>query len=202
MTDRLRLFGLPVAALVLVTGVLGIQLANGGGEFEPTRTTDPCAARTVTSQAEGIDGLVERLVLLGIDGAACSLHLSREALAMRLAEPNHTDAEIEALRNGLLGAVVRMQGDGSLPPASELIDEALDSIELNDLLKAAIRALPDALVNAALHTDDILNRTITGLDLRDLLANLDDENDLNQQIEDAVIPAVKDSLAARLRDLL
>lgn len=202
MNDRLTFVGLPAAALVLVTAVLGIQLANGGGDFEPTRTSDPCAARTVTSQSAGIDGLVERLVLLGIDGAACQLHLSREALALKLAEPEHTDGEIDALRDGLLSAVGRMKADGSLPPASELIDEALDSMNLNGLLKAAIRALPDSLVNTALRTDDVLTRTINELDLRAVLANLDDENDLTQRIEAAVIPAVQDSLAARLQELL
>ena len=56
--------------------------------------------------------------------------------------------------------------------------------------------------SAALKTDDILVRTINDLDLRDLLANLDDQSDLNQQVEAAVTPAVKDSLAARLRDLI
>ena len=202
MNDRLTFVGLPAAALVLVTAVLGIQLANGGGDFEPTRTSDPCAARTVTSQSAGIDGLVERLVLLGIDGAACQLHLSREALAVKLAEAEHTDGEIDALRDGLLSAVGRMKADGSLPPASELIDEALDSMNLNGLLKAAIRALPDSLVNTALRTDDVLTRTINELDLRAVLANLDDENDLTQRIEAAVIPAVQDSLAARLQELL
>ena len=73
MTSRARLAGLPAVALVLVSGVLGVQLANGGGTFEPLQPADPCVARTVTSQAEGIDGLTERLVLLGIDGAACRL---------------------------------------------------------------------------------------------------------------------------------
>ena len=30
-----------------------------------------------------------------------------------------------------------MKDDGSLPPASELVDEALDNADLNDFLKAA-----------------------------------------------------------------
>ncbi len=95
-----------------------------------------------------------------------------------------------------------MKDDGTLPPASELVDEALDSTDLNGFLKAAIRALPDSVVDAALKTDDVLTRTIDDLDLRTLLANLDNESDLEQQIDAAVTQAVKDSLAARLRDLL
>jgi hypothetical protein len=203
VTSRFHLAGLPSVALALVTGVLGVQLAHGGGTFEPLRPADPCAARTVTSRAEGMDGLTERLVLLGIDGAACRLHVSREALTLELAQPGtRTDAEIDALREGLLAAVRRMKDDGTLPPVSELVDEALDNADLNGFLEAAIRALPDSVVNAALKTDDVLNRTIEDLDLRTVLANLDNEHDLYQQINAAVTQAVKDSLVARLRDLL
>jgi hypothetical protein len=203
MTGRTRLASLPVVALVLVSGVLGIQLANGGGTFEPLRPADPCAARQVTSRADGIDGLTERLVLLGIDGAACRLHVSREALTLELAQPGvRTNAEIHAVRAGLLSAVQRMKDDGSLPPASELVDEALDAADLNVFVKAAIRAIPDSVVNAALKTDDVLRRTIEDLDLRALLATIDDQQGLNQQIDAAVTSAVKDSLAARLRELL
>jgi hypothetical protein len=203
MTGVLRLTGLPAVALVLVAGVLGIQLAHGGGTFEPLQPVDPCVARTVTSQAEGIDGLTERLVLLGLDGAACQLHVSREALTLELAQPGpRTDAEIDALRAGLLSAVQRMKDDGTLPPASDLVDEALDNSDLNSFLEAAIRALPDSVINAAVKTDDVLNRTINDLDLRAVLANLDDQEDLNRQLNAAVTQAVKDSLVARLRDLL
>jgi hypothetical protein len=203
MTDLARRAGLPVAALAVVAGVLGVQLANGGGSCEPLRPADPCVARTVTSEADGIDGLTERLVLLGIDGAACHLDVSREALTLELAQTGTpTDAQIDALREGLLDAVRQMLDDGSLPAASELVNEALDSADLNGFLEAAIRAVPDSVVDAALKTDDVLTRAIEDLDLRSILANLDDRDDLNQQVEAAVTQAVKDSLVARLREIL
>lgn len=202
MTGGWRMVGLPVLALVLVCGVLGVQVAHGGGEFEPLRPSDPCVARTVTSQAGGLDGLTERLVLIGIDEAACTLGVSREALTLELAQPGpRTDEEIEALRGGLLSAVGRMQEDGSLPPASELVDEALDNADLDDFLKSVIRALPASVIDAAVKTDDVLVRAIDELDLRTLLANLDDQDDLDEQVNAAVTQAVKDSLLARLRDL-
>ena len=198
-----RFLGLPTLALVLVAGVLGIQLANGGGSFEPTRTADPCVARHVNSRSGGIEGLTERLVLLGIDGAACRLGLSREALTLELAGTEApTDAELDALRQGLLDAVRRMKDHGSLPEASELVDEALDSIELNGFIKAAIRALPDSVINAALKTDDVLVRTIEDLDLRDLIANLENPDDLARQIEPVITKAVQDSLTERLQSIL
>lgn len=203
MSETSRLVGLPAVALVLVSSVLGVQLAQGGGTFEPLRSADPCVAREVTSQADGIDGLTERLVLLGIDGAACRLEVSREALTLRLAHPGpRTDAEVDALREGLVAAVRRMKDDGSLPPISALVDEALDNAELNGFLEAAIRALPDSVVDAAVKTDDVLTRAIEGLDLRSVLEDLDDQDDLNRQLDAAITQAVKDSLVDRLRELL
>jgi hypothetical protein len=197
------LLALPAVAVILVGSVLGVQLAAGGASYAPLHPADPCAVRDVTSRAAGIDGLTERLVLLGLDGAACRLHVSREALTLELARPGpRSDAEVAALRAGLLSAVQRMKADGTLPPASAFVDQALDSSDLNDLLKIAIRALPDSVVDAALPTDDVLTRTIDDLDLRALLANLDDQRGLDQQLEAAVTQAVQDSLAARLHDLL
>ena len=202
MTSRLGLVGLPAVALVLAAGVLGVQVANGGGEFEPLRPADPCVAREVSSEAEGIDGLTERLVLLGIDGAACRLEVSREALTLELAQGGApTDAQVDALREGLQDAVQRMEDDGSLPPISELVDEAMDNADLNGFLEAAIRAIPDSVVDAALHTDDVLSRAIDDLDLRTILENLDDQQALNQQMEAAITQAVQDSLVDRLQDL-
>ena len=198
-----RWVGLPIAAAVLVCGVVGVQLANGGGTYEPLRPADPCVERPVTSRADGIDGLTERLVLIGIDGAACRLNVSREALTLELAQSGEpTDAQVDAMRAGLTSAVRRMKADGSLPPASELVDEALESADLNGLVKRLIRALPASAIDAALTTDDVLTRAIDDLDLRALLASVDDQRELERQIEVAVTQAVKDSLEARLRDLL
>ncbi len=203
MNTFVRRAGMPLAALVLVGAVLAVQIANGGGTFEPLRPADPCAERVVVSKSDGIEGVTERLVLLGVDGAACQLGVSREALTLKLGQPGtRTHREIAALRDGLRSAVGRMKEDGSLPLASELVDEALDSADLNGLLKRAIRALPDSFINKALKTDDVLLRTIDDLDLRAILANLSDQGDLNQQVEAAVTQAVKDSLKARLRGLL
>jgi hypothetical protein len=203
MTSWLRWTALPVLAVALVAGVLAVQVGHGGGSFEPLHPADPCVEREVTSRAEGIDALTERLVLLGIDGAACRLHISREALSLELAQSDDpTDAQVDALRGGLHDAVHRMKADGTLPPISSFVDEALDNADLNGFLKAAIKALPDSVIDAALKTDDVLDRSIDDLDLRELLANVDDQDDLNRQVEAAVTQAVKDSLVDRLRNLL
>ena len=203
MTVKLRLAALPVLAVALVVGVLGVQVAHGGGTFVPLQPADPCAVRAVSSTSTGIDGLTEELVLLGLDGAACQLGVSREALILQLAQQGEpTDAQVNALRAGLLQAVDRMQADGSLPPASDLVDEALDRSNLNGFLKTAIRALPDSVIDNALKTDDVLRRTINQLDLRAVLANLSNSGDLTKQINSAITKAVEQALLARLREIL
>lgn len=199
----LRAWLLPAIAAALIGGVLGFQLANGGGDFTPLRAADPCAFRVVTSVATGIEGLGERLVLLGTDGAACRLGKSREALILDLATPGpRPAAEIAAVRAGLLGAVDRMKAEGTLPKASQLSEEALAQAHLPGLVRVLIRALPDAVINSALKTDDVLKRAITKLDLRSLLAHLDDPDQLTGQINAAVTQAVKDALLDRLRHLV
>lgn len=203
MTSVARLVGLPVVALVLVCGVLGVELANDGGRFEPLKPADPCVEREVTSEAEGIDALTERLVLLGIDGAACRLEVSREALTLELAQPGErTDEQVDALREGLHAAVQRMEKDGTLPEASDLVDEALGNADLNGFVEALIKALPDSVINAAVKMDDVLDRTIDDVDLRDVLENLDDPDDLNRELNAAVEKAVKDSIIDRLKGLV
>lgn len=202
-SSRAGAAALVVGSVAVVAGVLGVQVGQGGGTFEPLRPADACSERVVTSRADGIEGLTERLVLLGVNDAACRLGLSREAFTLELARGGElSDEQVDALREGLHAAVDQMADDGSLPGASDLVDEALDQADLNRFLEAAIRALPDSIVDAALATDDVLDRAIDDLDLRELLADLDDQDDLNRQVEAAVTAAVKASLADRLRNLI
>ena len=52
MTGLLRLAGLPVAALVMVAGVLGVQLARGGGGYGLVRC-GPRAGTHLRAEATG-----------------------------------------------------------------------------------------------------------------------------------------------------
>jgi hypothetical protein len=192
---RLRAAALPALAVVLVSGVLAVQLANGGGRYSPLRPADSCLTRPVTSVAAGIDGLTEQLVLTGLDAAACQIGMSREAFALQIAQPGtHTDAQIDALRMGLLIAVDTLNADGKLPRASQLAREAVEDSNLSSFRKAAIRAIPDALIDKTLTTDDVLRRTINDLDLRALLANLGNRHDMTKQVDTAVMQAVLERL--------
>jgi len=194
--DRLRAGALPALAVVLVSGVLAVQLANGGGHYSPLRPADSCVVQPASSVSTGIDGLTEEVVLTGLEAAACQLGVSREALALQLAQPGaHTDAQINALRSGLLTAVDVLKAAGKLPKASQLVREAVDASNLSGLRKTAIRAIPDALIDKTLTTDDVLRRTINDLDLRTLLTNLSNRQELNKQVDAAVTKAVMERLA-------
>lgn len=196
---RARELLLPMLSVGLVAAVLGVQVAQGGGDFVPTRTADPCLQRDVTPVSGGIDGLAEALVLLGLDGAACQLGISREGLVLELAEDRErTDDEVEALRAGLLAAVERLSSQDRLPAVSALAEQALASADLPGLVKTAIRALPDTLVDNRLATDDVLRRAITDLDLRRLLSSIGDPSAIEDLINDSVTEAVKDELLAGL----
>jgi len=146
--------------------------------------------------ATGIDALTEELVLVGLDDAACQLGMSREAFTLQIAQPGaRTDAQINALRTGLITAVGTLKADGKLPKASQLVREAVDQSDLSSFRKAAIRAIPDVLIDKTLTTDDVLRRTINDLDLRMLLGNLSDRHAMTVQVDAAVTKAVMERLA-------
>lgn len=196
VAGRLRAAALPALSVVLVGGMLALQLANGGGRYSPLRPATSCVVQPASSVSTGIDGLTEELVLTGLEAAACQMGVSREALTLELAQPGtHTDAQINALRAGLLTAVDSLKAAGKLPRASQLAREAIDDSNLSSFRKAAIRAIPDALIDRALKTDDVLRRTINDLDLRALLANLSNRQELTNQVDAAVTKAVMESLA-------
>ena len=44
----MRRLALPLIAVVLVAGVLGAQVASGGGHYAPLRPANPCTPRPVS----------------------------------------------------------------------------------------------------------------------------------------------------------
>ena len=194
-----RAAALPALAVALVAGVLGVQVANGGGDFVPAAAADACAERAVTTVSTGLDGLTETLVLFGLDAAACQLGETREGLLLRLAQVDEpSDAEVEALRTGLRVAVDRMDAEGRLPKVSALKDEALERAGVPGLVSMAIKALPDDFLDSRLATDDLLRRSVDELDVRALILDMDDPGQVQSLVGAAVtkaaIAAVKESL--------
>ena len=201
-----RALVLPVLAAGVIGGVLGVQVAHGGGDFTTARPPDPCTIKTATAVSKGIEGLGERLVALGVAHAACQLKEPRETLILDLArQKKPTDRQVSALHEGFLRAVGELEHSGALPPAADLAREALPQADLPGIVKSGIQALPDSAINGVFpphDVADVLRRTIDNLDLRSLLGNLDNTDALNQQIGAAAGSAVKDALIAKLKNLV
>ena len=98
----MRALALPLIAVLLVAGVLGVQVAAGGGDYVPRRPADPCAPRAVPPLPAQLEPVAERIVLLGLDSAACRLGVSRERLVLALADTRSLDPDAPAaLKAGL-----------------------------------------------------------------------------------------------------
>jgi hypothetical protein len=76
-----------VAITAACVALLGLYLALGGGSYGPADVADPCQPRPAVADPEGLDELVQQLVLSGLDGAACELRVTREDLLAAPADP-------------------------------------------------------------------------------------------------------------------
>lgn len=137
-----------VAVLALVgAGIVGLYVALGGGRFEPVRSADPCLDRPWRSPA-GIQGIFEQVGLSALDGAACDLGVTREDLALTLADQGRLEAFArsrgiddarlaEILRVGLRRAVLDAQRAGVLEPVTVLLaGEVIDRTDIGGLIDA------------------------------------------------------------------
>jgi hypothetical protein len=109
-----------VALLVGAAVLLGVELANGAADAGALAVGDPCEERAAFP-GQGLDATLQRIVLDGLDGAACELGTTREGLVLSLSpssaldEIPWDDETIErALRAGLLQAIDAAEQRGSL----------------------------------------------------------------------------------------
>jgi hypothetical protein len=105
------LLALFAAAAVLIV----VELALGAAHAGEVHLADPCKPQQFTGSA------VQRVLLDGLDGAACRLGISREALVLSVGSnsPFHTrwsKQKIEiALRAGMIRAVDEAERRGEIP---------------------------------------------------------------------------------------
>jgi len=90
------------AAAAIATLLVAVYVALGGGDYEPTAVADPCTQR---ERAGGL-GDTQLAALATLDGAACRLRTSREALLIALLDgklpPGIDQARLtDALRAGV-----------------------------------------------------------------------------------------------------
>ncbi len=124
--DRSRSLILIGVAIIAALALIGAYLAAGGSSYTPEKTQDPCKPRPWRSP-EGLQEIAEQFSLSALDGAACQLGVSREALARALATPEArerfsekygiNDAKLaKAIRAGLVRAVDDAERAGALSP--------------------------------------------------------------------------------------
>jgi hypothetical protein len=100
--------------------LIAIELANGALSYGDPQTQDPCTA-TVSFPGSGLDATIQRVVLSGLNGAACDLDVTREELVLSL-DPSVATKQIpwdqatieRAVRSGLLRATDDAEARGSL----------------------------------------------------------------------------------------
>jgi hypothetical protein len=143
---------LPILVAIGVSlGVIGAYLLAGGASYQPLEVADPCEERPVSVLAER--GVLEGIVLSGLDGAACELGVSREELTLALADDEAlaTFAEArgiseeqvtDAVRAGLRRAVDDAEAEGVLStPVASVVRAAVEVVPVGPLLDA-FRSIP------------------------------------------------------------
>jgi hypothetical protein len=195
----MRRLALPLIAVLLVVAVLGVQLAAGGGHYVPLRPANPCTPRPVPPIPAQLEPLAEQIVLLGLDGAACRLGISRERLVLALAETRSLDPrQSAALKAGLVDAVDRLNREGRLPKVSQLLPQALDQANLPGIVKTIIGAIPNGVIDNLLPTAPLLRQTVNELDVDRLLRQLDNPNQLDSALQSAILQAALRQILDRL----
>jgi hypothetical protein len=145
-----------IAAAALGLGLAGAYVALGGGSYKPVAVADPCAERQRAGSG-GVSGGIERVVLSALDGAACTLGVSREelVLALRSTSALHSfarsngiaESEVDdAVRAGIVRAVDDAERNGSIEPrTASLLRTAAERLPIGfvlDLIRGASRFLP------------------------------------------------------------
>lgn len=117
-----------IVGLLLASGVVlvGVEIGKGALHEPSPKIANPCEPRH--GRTGGFDTTVQRIVLDGLDGAACRLHTTREELALSLGGKSavvkrrwdeHTvEVALRAgLRRSVDAAVQRGDVPGFLAPA-------------------------------------------------------------------------------------
>lgn len=119
MSRRTTAISVLVALFAGAALLIALEFANGAADAGSLAVRDPCAARPAFP-GQGLDATLQRIVLDGLDGAACELGTSREELVLSLSPASKADIRWDdetierAMRAGLLGAIDDAQQRGSL----------------------------------------------------------------------------------------
>lgn len=115
-------------SLAASLALVALYLALGGASYAPAKVANPCAPREWRNP-KGLEETAEQIVLSGLDGAACKLHVSREEMVLafasraslqRFAGKHHVTTQKldELVRAGLLRSIDDAERAGALSSAT------------------------------------------------------------------------------------
>ncbi len=131
-----------ISAAAASFALIVVYLALGGASYAPARVADPCAPRDWRNP-QGLQQTAEKIVLSGLDGAACKLRVSREEMVLafgsrdslqRFAHKHHVSSEQvdELVRAGLMRSIDDAEQARALDPTA------------GDLMRWFVRRFPFA----------------------------------------------------------
>jgi hypothetical protein len=132
-----------IALLAAVVALVAVEFATGAAREPGPKIANPCHPRE--GRTDGFDATVQRIVLDGLDGAACRLHTTREELVLSLApgtgvKRRWDEHTIEvAIRSGLLRSVDDAERRGDIPSfAAPILRQLVESAPIGRLLRGGI----------------------------------------------------------------
>jgi len=135
-----RAFLVLVVLVAFSVTLLAAELATSAARAD-VEIANPCRTRAAFP-GHGLDAVAQRIVLDGLDGAACRLHTSREELVLSLGngERRWDEHTIEtALRAGLLRAVDASEQRGDLPSfLAPLVRGVVERAPLRQLVEGGL----------------------------------------------------------------
>lgn len=164
--------GMVVAAILASLALIVGYILAGGLDFKPTPVADPCDSR-VWSEPTGLEDTAQQLAFSTLDGAACDLGVSREALTRALASDQATEDFLaendisreqfdEAIRSGLERAVDDAEAAGAIDPlVASGIRTALQFLPVSQLIPLIQEA--SSAVGSDSGLQDLLNGDTSGL---------------------------------------
>jgi hypothetical protein len=142
---------IPPAVAILAALVLGgltlvaVELANGAADPVPPVSKRPCEPRP-PFEGGGVSGTIQRVVLEGLDGAACRLGATREELVLSLSPSAGSSRRWDrhtietALRAGLNDAIDEEQQRGSIPGfLAPALHRLVDETPIDQLIQGGIK---------------------------------------------------------------
>jgi hypothetical protein len=142
--------GLTPAAAILIavfaaaTILLAVEVGAAALGRGSATLANPCRPRD--GRSGGLDATIQRIVLDGLDGAACRLHTTREELVLSLGSGSGSSRRWDrrtievALRAGLLRAVDEAERRGDLPGfRAPVLRRLVQAAPLEQLIEGGIR---------------------------------------------------------------